>query len=136
MADIDGTLLLHLPAPLYRNGDEFLLDDQACNGLRLWADHFDRLLVLVIVENGVPPGSWVSLDRIGPALERIEFVYLPSAWRPDTFLRALRPTRRVIRSALARVDFVGATLGGASFGDWGAVIAREACKILSPKPGC
>ncbi|MFN7002836.1 MAG: hypothetical protein ACK4NW_05300 [Roseinatronobacter sp.] len=121
-----------MPVPLYRRGDDRLLDDQACNGLRLWADHFERLLVPVIVEDGDPPGSWVALDRIGPALDRIEFLHLPSAWRPDRFLRALGPTRQSVRDALARADFVGTTLGGASFGDWGAVIAREARKMGLP----
>lgn len=126
------TLLLHLPAPLYRRGKDLLLDDQACNGLRLWADHFDRLLVLVCVEDGAPPPSWVPLDQVGPALARIEFVHLPSAWRPDRFLKALPTTRKLIRDALGRVDFIGTTLGGASFGDWGAVIAREADKLGLP----
>lgn len=132
MTGTTDTLLLHLPAPLYKRADQFLLDDQACNGLRLWADHFGRLLVLCIVEEGSAPGSWVPLDRIGPALDRIEFVHLPSAWRPDKFLRALPATRRTIRAALGQVDLVGTTLGGASFGDWGAVIAREACKMGLP----
>ncbi|MCC1480473.1 glycosyltransferase [Roseibaca sp. Y0-43] len=126
------TLLMHLPASLYRRGDVLLLDDQACNGLRLWAEHFGRLIVLVAVEDGAAPGSWVPLEHIGPSASRIEFVHLPSAWRPDRFLRALGPTRKRIRHALAQADFIGTTLGGASFGDWGAVIAREAVKLGLP----
>ncbi len=126
------TLLLHLPASLYRRDDGLLLDDQACNGLRLWAEHFERLIVMVAVEDGPAPGSWVPLDRIGPARARLDFVHLPSAWRPDRFLWALGPARKTIRSALARADYVGTTLGGASFGDWGAVIAREAAAMGLP----
>jgi len=126
------TLLLHLPAPLYRRDGEFLLDDQACNGLRLWAEHFAQVIVLVAIEEGAAPGSWVPLDRIGPSRARIEFIHLPSAWRPDRFLRALGPTRKIIRAALSRADYIGATLGGASFGDWGAVLAREAHALGLP----
>lgn len=123
---------MHLPASLFQCGDALLLDDQACNGLRLWAEHFDRLIILVAVEQRAAPASWVPLDRIGPALDRIEFVHLPTAWRPDRFLRVLAPTRKRIRAALAQADYVGTTLGGASFGDWGAVIAREAHRMELP----
>ncbi len=120
------TFLMHLSAPLYMRDGQLLMDDQACNGLRLWADHFAHMIVLVAQESGRPPPSWVPLDRIGPARARIEFVILPAAWRPDRFLRVLRPARRTIRDALGRADYIGLTLGGASFGDWGAVAAREA----------
>lgn len=132
MVAAQDTLLIHLPASLYRRGDVFLMDDQACNGLRLWAEHFQHVIVLAVVSDGTPPASWVPLDRIGPSRERIEFVHLPDAWRPDHFLMALGKGRRRIRDALVRADYIGTTLGGASFGDWGAVIAREAVKLGLP----
>lgn len=132
MAAQRDTIVMHLPVSLYRRQGQMLLDDQACNGLRLWADHFAQVVVLIAVEEGAAPGSWVPLDRIGASRSRIEFVHLPSAWRPDRFLRMLGSTRRVIRAALARADYVGASLGGATFGDWGAVTAREAHKMGLP----
>ena len=125
------TLLLYLPVPLHRRDGALCLEDQACNGLRLWARHFDRLLVLQPLSDDPAPPAWVPLDRIGPALEQIEFVTLPVAWRPDRFLRALPATLPRIRDAIARADLIGFAIGGL-FGDWGAVGAWTAHRMRKP----
>lgn len=125
------TLLLYLPVPLCRRDGVIMLEDQACNGLRLWAQHFDRLLILQPLSDDEPPPSWVPIERVGPALERIEFVTLPLAYRPDRFLRALPRTLPLIRQAIARADLVGFAIGGL-FGDWGSVGAWAAHRMGKP----
>lgn len=121
-----GTILLYLPVAFHQADDgSWLLEDQACNGLRLWARHFEKLIVIAPLRPGLPPPAWVGLSRIGPALERIEIVPLPWAWRPDQFLRRLPRVRRQIRALIPRADWLGFAIGGL-FGDWGAVAAYEA----------
>lgn len=127
-----GTLLIHVTVPLYRDAaGGWLLEDQACNGLRLWAQHFERLIVTIPAETGAPPPSWVPLGRVGPDLARIEIVPLPVAWRADRFFRALPGVRRILRDAIARADRVAFAIGGL-FGDWGAVGALEARRMRRP----
>lgn len=127
--DAGETLLLGVSVPLYRRPDGgFLLENQACNGLRLWAEHFDRLIVAIPVDPGAPSPAWVPLETVGPALERIEIVTLPTAWRPDQFFRALPATRAKLREAIARADYISFAIGGL-FGDWGAVGAIEARRM-------
>ncbi|MEH7828410.1 glycosyltransferase [Gemmobacter denitrificans] len=127
-----GSLLIYAPVPLYRDGNGgFLLEDQACNGMRLWAENFDRVIAIMPVEEGPAPGRWVPLDTIGPALARIDFVPLPAAWGLRSFLRALPAARRAIRAAIAKADRMGFAIGGL-VGDWGAVAAFEARAMRRP----
>lgn len=128
---MSDTLLLHVPVPLYRRDGQFLLEDQACNGLRLWADHFDRILLLAPLVDGPAPPSWAALTRVGPALERIEVVTVPQAYRPDRFLRALPAGIPLIRGLIERADYLGFAIGGL-FGDWGAVGATIAQRMGKP----
>lgn len=92
----DDSLLLYLPVPLFGTPGNYTLDDQACDGLRLWADNFERVIAMLPVEPGEKPLNWAPISTIGPALERIEFVPLPLAYRPDRFLRHLPNVRREI----------------------------------------
>lgn len=116
-----ATLLLYISVPVYRRGDVLLLEDQACNGLRLWAENFERLIVIVPVAPGEPPASWVPMAAtVGAAMERIEIVTVPEAYRPDRFLRALPDVVPRLRAAIGRADYLGFAIGGL-FGDWGSV---------------
>lgn len=114
------TLLIYAPVPLYMQDGVLHQEDQACNGLRLWAENFDRLMVLSPLAEGPPPPNWVPVTQIGPALERIELLPLPMAYRPDRFLRHLPGAARIIGAAIGRADYLGFAIGGL-FGDWGAV---------------
>jgi len=131
MYQFTGALLLSLPVALHRRDGVLYLEDQACNGLRLWAQHFERLIVLIPEAPGPPPPSWVPLERVGAALSRIELVILPEAWRPDRFLRALPAALPRIRAAIAKADLLGFAIGGL-FGDWGSVAAWTAHRMGKP----
>lgn len=120
-----GTLLLYVPVPLSGAPGAPMFEPQACNGLRLWAENFPRLIVLGPRGGAVAPPDYVPLERIGPSLERIEFALLPEAWRPDRFARALPAALPRIRALIARADYLSFAIGGL-FGDWGAVACWEA----------
>lgn len=117
------TLLIYVSVPLHQVDGTFFLENQACNGLRLWADHFTRLIVIIPVAEGPPPAAWVPLNaEVGVAMERIEIVPVPEAYRPDRFLRALPGSIPKLRDAIKRADYLGFAIGGL-FGDWGSVSA-------------
>jgi len=127
----DGTLLIYAPVPLFLRDGQLCLEGQACNGLRLWAANFKRVLVMMPLEQGELPKGWVPLSQVGPALKRIEIHPLPTAYRPDQFARAYRETRARIRALIERADYLSFAIGGL-FGDWGAVASMQAHRMNRP----
>jgi colanic acid/amylovoran biosynthesis glycosyltransferase len=124
----DKSLLIYAPVPLHRRDGAFVLEDQACNGLRLWTESFQKLIVMMPVSPDPAPPNWVPLTTAGENLSRVEIVPLPMAYRPDQFWRKLPKARRIIRDAIGRADMMGFAIGG-YFGDWGAVASQEAIKM-------
>jgi colanic acid/amylovoran biosynthesis glycosyltransferase len=125
-ADTRGdTLLLYAPVPLYAGESGYLLEDQACNGLRLWAENFERVIVMHPLEFGPPPPSWIPVETSRIDLKRVELVALPTAYRPDQFFRHLATVRRQIDQLIDRAQYLSFSIGGL-FGDWGSVAALQA----------
>lgn len=128
----DATLLISVSVSLHQAPDgTLLLEDQACNGLRLWAEHFAHVIVIIPLDPGPPPSAWVPIEKVGPSLSRIRIEIVPQAYRPDHFLRAYLPVRRQIRRLVEQADYMGFAFGGL-FGDWGAVAAIEARRAGKP----
>ena len=128
----DGkSLLIYAPVPLHRKDGELFLEDQARNGLRLWAENFGHLIVMMPVTDAPMPPSWGPLDLLGEARERMTIVPLPMAYRPDQFLKHLPAVRRQIRDLIAQADYLSFSIGGL-FGDWGSVACNEAWKLRRP----
>lgn len=125
------TLMIYAPVPLFQGPSGFLLEDQACNGLRLWAENFERVIGLYPVDPGQPPQSWCPIERVGPALQRVDLVPLPMAYRPDQFARHYRKTRDLIRKKIAQADYLSFSIGGL-FGDWGSVACYQAHRMGRP----
>lgn len=125
MTDENDTLLLYAPVPLYSSENGYLLEDQACNGLRLWAENFKHVIVMFPVEHGVAPPNWIPLQSAQVDLSRVEVVSLPTAYRLDQFLRHQAAIRRQIRYLIDRARYLSFSIGGL-IGDWGAVAAMEA----------
>lgn len=121
-------LLIYAPVPLYEGTEGFVLEDQACNGLRLWAENFDTVTVMIPLAEGTPPGSWKPIDLIGPNLARVRFVPLPMSYRPDVFVKNYRPCRAIIREEIGKADYMSFSIGGL-FGDWGSVACYQAHRM-------
>lgn len=125
------TLLLFVHVPLNDIGGQIFLERQACNGLRRWADNFERMTVMMPIRHGVSTAGLEPLTTVGPALDRIRIVPLPTAYRPDQFLRALPSVRRIIRQEIGRHDFCCFGIGGL-FGDWGSLACWQAHWLGKP----
>ncbi len=125
------SLLIYIPVPLLRRDGRPVLEEQACNGLRLWAENFAHVTVMLPSDDSPPPPNWVSLDAVGPNLGRVTLTTLPTAYRPDRFLRSLPKARRRIAAEIGRADYLSFAIGGL-FGDWGAVASFEARRLGRP----
>lgn len=130
-ADLGGTLLIYAPVPLYEHDGRLHVEEQACNGLRLWAENFGRVIVMMPVSPTRPKGVWVPVDTLGKTLAKIQIEPVPTAYRPLEFLRVLPAMRRRIRSLIDQADYLSFSIGGL-FGDWGTVASLEAHRMGRP----
>jgi colanic acid/amylovoran biosynthesis glycosyltransferase len=105
-----------------------MIEAQAANGLRRWAENFDHVTAMAPLDTGADLRGWVKADVLGADAARISLVPIPIAYRPDHFVRKLRPVSRLIRAEIAAADWLCFSLGGL-FGDWGAVSAYEAHRM-------
>lgn len=123
------SMLIVLPVPFRERNGTLLVESQALNGLKRWADNFSLIRVAAPVvtdhhDGGdkvhtyVDPRGW---DQFG----RIEFLPLTSAYKLSQFIRAYRPTRKLLAKSIARSQYLQFAIGGL-VGDWAAVAACEA----------
>jgi colanic acid/amylovoran biosynthesis glycosyltransferase len=126
-----NTLLIYAPVPLCHSPEGYWLEDQACNGLRLWAENFSRVIAMHPVEYGKPPPSWIPVRSSAIDFERVELVGLPTAYRPDQFMRHYASIRSQIGQLIDQADYLSFSIGGL-FGDWGSVAAFEAHRKQRP----
>lgn len=122
-------ILLVLPIPLRSKENQLLVESQAYNGLKCWADNFGS----VVVAAPVIPESLAELNKSriwcdATALvdsERLEIVTLPWAYSLPEFFRCYRSVRASIGKLIARCRYLQFAIGGL-WGDWAAVAALEA----------
>lgn len=127
------TILINVQAPLFTFEGRLYADDQACNGLKRWAENFDHLTALFLVMEGPPPQNYLPLEEeIAAYADKIRIEPLPMAYRPDQFLRHLPGTRRKIAQLIAEARYLNFAIGACLFGDWGAVACREAHRLGRP----
>lgn len=120
-----GRLLIYAPVPVYRDHGRLFLEAQSIVGLNRWADHFSHVDVMMPVRDDAPPQGWVKPGGKNALPDNILLHVLPTAYRPDQFLRHYRATRRMIAELIDRNDYLSFAIGGL-FGDWGAVAGFEA----------
>lgn len=97
-----GRLLIYAPVPLAMIDGDLHLEDQACDGLRLWAANFDHVTAIMPLTTALPSPSWVPLSA-RPGLERVSLEPVPMAYRPDRFLLHLPATRRRIAALIEAI---------------------------------
>lgn len=127
----DSSMLLVLPVPFRREGEVLLFEEQACNGLDRWAEHFSQITVAAPVLPETIAASETTIRwRDTRALEhsaRMTFMPLPWAYSMRDFVRTYGPTMELLRGVMARSTYLQFAIGGL-MGDWAAAAAREAAK--------
>lgn len=116
---IPNRLIGYAPVQTYRHDGALWVENQAITGLAKWADNFERVDILTPLAHQPPPAGWSPWTPV-QADGRVRLHLLPTAYRPDQFARALRPTARRIRALIAAPAYRSFAIGGL-FGDWGAV---------------
>lgn len=111
-------LLLILPLEIFESHGELFLDKQACNGLRLWLENFDRVIICGPLRRGTPPENTQSL-RSMTASGLLKVVPLPSAYTPALFVRHYFGVRKQVLRLIHSATHLQFAIGGL-FGDWGA----------------
>lgn len=125
----DASIMIYICVRLHRAADGGLMvERQAANGLRLWAEQFRRVIAVCPLSDAPAPPGWVPVAEIGPNLSRIELRPLPEAYAPKAFARALPAARRRLRADIAAADYLCFAQGGL-IGDWGSVAALEAARM-------
>lgn len=122
IVDKAGTLLIYVPAQAYRSDGRLFLENQSIVGMNRWVDHFAKVVIMSPVLNQPAPEGW-SPASVGAELpDNLEIHLLPTAYRPDQFLKAYSKTRAQIAALIDRADYLSFSIGGL-FGDWGSVAA-------------
>lgn len=115
-----GKLLIYAPVPVYRQDATLYLENQANVGVARWAENFGHVDVMMPVRDLPPPLGWSAISDDAPLPRNVDLHLLPTAYRPDQFLRAYAGTRSRIEDLIDRNDYLSFAIGGL-FGDWGAV---------------
>jgi glycosyltransferase involved in cell wall biosynthesis len=123
----ESCLMLVLPVPIYRVGGRLFLDTQACNGLRLWHENFDRVLACypLVDRTEVPPAHSPLLEYVNSPM--VEIHPLPMARTPLRFLRFFPSVRHQLKTLMSRATDLQFAIGGL-WGDWGAIAALMAAR--------
>lgn len=122
-------LLLVLPLTAQIRDGRVHVDDQACNGLRLWLKNFDAVILACPAEyHSILSPDASPIDKI-EGQERLTFVPLPVTYTPHRFAVALPSTVRTLRRLIDEADYLHFAIGGL-WGDWGSV----ACLLTGRRP--
>lgn len=124
-------LMLVLTLPVYKTPSGLYIEDQACNGLRLWLENFDRVEFFgPEFEVDEPPPASLSVDQIVHR-ERLKIIPLPGTYSPLSFLRHLPRVARLLRNHMKQATHLHFAIAGI-WGDWGSVAALVARREKRP----
>ncbi len=118
-------MLLVLPVPFRRRDGTLLFEQQACNGLRRWSEHFPHITIAAPVypeerARGDASICWSTLESFEP--ERFTFLPLPWAYGYRAFFRSFAPVRRLLGRHIDQSTYLQFGIGHL-VGDWAAVAA-------------
>lgn len=125
-------MLLVLPVPFRLRGGVVLLEEQACNGVRKWADNFDHVIVAApAMPEEVATASpatiiWKDVQEL-VAEQRVTLVPLPWAYGLGAFSKSYGPTRKLLGDLIGKSRYLQFAIGGL-VGDWACVAALQAIR--------
>ena len=121
----DNSLLLILPVFLMKRDNQLWLDDQACNGLRLWLENFDKVTVAAVLNPKLQSTEGYStIESIG-SHHRLDVIPLPFSYTPRSFIRDFKLTMKGVDSLIDNHRFLSFAIGG-FWGDWGSFACLRA----------
>ena len=130
---MDTSLLLVTPVLFRVVNGQYGLDEQTCNGLIRWAQHFDRVVIAAAVEpenlarNLSNTDTWRAIKDL-PCADQIEVVPLPYAYRPIVYFRHYSAMRRLLSTKIQECEYL-CFAPAVWLGDWASVACSEAIRL-------
>ncbi|HEY0796413.1 MAG TPA: glycosyltransferase [Acidisarcina sp.] len=122
-------MLLVLPVCFRLVNGNLLFEEQACNGLDRWAEHFTRLSVAapLMPENVAARRTWIRWRDVSTLdhFHRMKLIPLPWSYSIKKFIRNYRPVAKILRAEIDACEYLQFAIG-AFIGDWAAVAAGQA----------
>lgn len=122
-------MLIVLPVPLRQQGNRFLFDLQACNGLERWADNFGSVVVAapVMPEDLAEQDTTIAWRDVATLEnpQRFSFLPLPWAYSLKDFVANYGQVRSLLAETITRCRYLQFGISWL-IGDWAAVAAIEA----------
>jgi glycosyltransferase involved in cell wall biosynthesis len=135
LRDMGNTILLVMPVPFQAQAGALCFDQQTCQGLARWAEHFEQVIMACPLQ---PPGlnSNASLEGLQaiqdlPCADQITLVPLPWAYDVISFIKAYRDTRQILARWVSEADYICVSPSTLE-GDWPAIAALEAMRQKRP----
>jgi glycosyltransferase involved in cell wall biosynthesis len=121
------TLLLITHVPSQIRDKQLGIDDQTCQGLIRWAEHFDHITMTTVQlpQSAVEtPATWQAIADLSCA-KQVSVIPLPYAYTLPNFIQTYQATRQLLRKLIQANRYLCFTLG-AIVGDWAAIACLEA----------
>jgi glycosyltransferase involved in cell wall biosynthesis len=107
--------------PVFKKNGNTLIEKQAMNGLKKWADNFDSITVLypeMNDDNIYKSMAWSSIDDIKDS-DKIKVISLPLNYGYFSFISDFFKYRKVLKQQIINHTYSVFSIGGLA-GDWGA----------------
>ncbi len=131
----DNSLLLELPLPFKRSPSGYMVEMQALNGLKKWADNFDHITVCApLLDDDSPDVSsivWRPLDPDILPESRVTYVPLPVGYRLGAYYRYRKEVREKLEKLIAQHQYLCFSNIG-TIGSWGNIAVTLARKQKHP----
>jgi glycosyltransferase involved in cell wall biosynthesis len=130
---MDTSLLLVVPVPFRVVNGRYGLDEQTCDGLIRWVEHFGRVVMAAPV---LPEAearelskteTWRAIADL-PCADQIELVPLPFAYKPIIYVRQYRKIRNLLREKIQDCQLL-CFAPAVWIGDWATVACTEAVRL-------
>lgn len=129
---MDTSLLLVVPVRFRVVNGRYGLDEQTCDGLIRWTEHFDRLVMAAPVlpeteTQEILDQTWRAIEDL-PCADRVELVPLPYAYKPIVFIREYSRIRKLLSAKIQECEYL-CFAPCVWIGDWGGVACSEAIRL-------
>jgi colanic acid/amylovoran biosynthesis glycosyltransferase len=120
-------MLLVVQVPFRRLQDRLQVEQQAANGIRQWASHFEGLVVCASCSNclSVSNANYIDAEDANFPMH-VQLIPLPSG---DNLLQNIQlrsQVRQILEPLVSKSRYLQFAIGGCSFADWAAIAARIA----------
>ncbi len=125
MCSIEKSLLIILPVFLQEWDKTIWLDEQACNGLRLWLENFESVTLAAVLNPRLHSKEGYKSVELIERRSRLDVFPLPYSYTPLSFMRNYRKTVKLIDSLIGTHQYLSFAIGG-FWGDWGSFACLRA----------